>query len=101
LTGGCWITSHVINDLPGTHRERYSQFYRSACLVANCRLDLEISPQARHLWGRWFEGLGDWTEVRKVATSGNDQKTIGPDSPTVLTLCAPLHYPHLPTKEQA
>jgi spermidine dehydrogenase len=50
--------------------------------------------------GRWFEGLGSWTEVRKLATVGTDEKTIGPDSPTVLTLYSPFYYPDLPTKEQ-
>jgi spermidine dehydrogenase len=50
--------------------------------------------------GRWFEGFGIWTEVRKIATFGSDASTIGPDSPTVLTLVAPLFYPGLPTPEQ-
>jgi spermidine dehydrogenase len=50
--------------------------------------------------GRWFGGLGDWTEVRKVATFATDQKTIGPDSPTVLTLYIPLYSPGLPLKTQ-
>ena len=50
--------------------------------------------------GRWFEGLGSWTEVRKLAIFGADEKTIGPDSPTVLSLYVAFYYPGLPTKDQ-
>jgi spermidine dehydrogenase len=101
MAGGCWITPHIVRDLPATHREAFSQFNRSACLVANVAVrnwrflyNLGISG------GRWFDGLGLWTEVRKMALFASDQKTIGPDSPTVLTLYVPLFYPGLPTKEQ-
>ena len=35
---------------------------------------------------QWFEGLGSYLQVRKLATCGADSPTIGPDSPMVLTL---------------
>jgi len=38
--------------------------------------------------------------VPTIATFDSDSKTIGPDSPTVLTLVVPLFYPGLPTYEQ-
>jgi spermidine dehydrogenase len=101
MAGGCWITPHIVRDLPTTHHEAFSQFYRSACLVANVALrnwrflyNLGISG------GRWFDGLGLWTEVRKMALFATDQKTIGPDSPTVLTLYLPYYYPGTPTRAQ-
>lgn len=101
MAGGCWITPHIVRDLAATHHEAFSQFNRSACLVANVAVrnwrflyNLGISG------GRWFDGLGFWTQVRKMALFATDQKTIGPDSPTVLTLYVPLFYPGLPTKEQ-
>jgi spermidine dehydrogenase len=38
--------------------------------------------------------------VRTIATFGASSNTIGPDSPTVLSLYVPLFYPGLPTAEQ-
>lgn len=101
MAGGCWITPHIVRDLPAPYHEAFRQFYRSACLVANVAVrnwrflyNLGISG------GLWFDGFGIWTEVRKLALFATDQKTIGPDSPTVLTLYVPFAYPGLPTKEQ-
>jgi spermidine dehydrogenase len=101
MAGGCWITPRIVRDLPPTYLEAFGHFYRSACLVANVAVrnwrflySLGISG------GRWFDGFGSWTEVRKVALFATDEKTIGPDSPTVLTLYTPLYYPGLPVKEQ-
>jgi spermidine dehydrogenase len=49
---------------------------------------------------QWFEGLGNFTAVRKVPTFSSDTRTIGPDSPVVLTL--KVLFPHygLPLQEQ-
>jgi len=101
MAGGSWTTKHIVRDLPSTHRGAYEQFNRSPYLVANialrnwrCLYNLGISG------GRWFEGIGGWTEVRKAVTSGTDDPTIGPDSPTVLTLYVAFVYPGLPAKEQ-
>jgi spermidine dehydrogenase len=101
MAGGGWITKHVVRDLPPAHREAYDQFNYSAAVVVNV---------AVHNWhflyklglsgGRWFEGFGYWTEVRSTATFGSDASTIGPDSPTVLSLIVPLFYPGLPLAEQ-
>jgi spermidine dehydrogenase len=101
MAGGGWITKHVVRDLPPAHHDAYNQFTYSATLVANVALrnwrflyNLGLSG------GRWFEGFGYWTEVRTVASFGSDTTTIGPDSPTVLSLIVPLFYPGLSTAEQ-
>jgi spermidine dehydrogenase len=101
MAGGSWTTKHIVRDLPESHRSAYSQFYRSPYMVVNVALrnwrplyKLGISG------GRWFEGIGNWTEVRKMATFGPEKNTIGPDSPTVLTVYVPFLTPGLPAQEQ-
>jgi spermidine dehydrogenase len=49
---------------------------------------------------RWFEGLGNSIEVRKLALTGVEDRTIGPDSPIVLSLKVLYSYPGAPTEEQ-
>jgi spermidine dehydrogenase len=100
MAGGSWTTKHIVSDLPRSHRDAYAQFYRSPCLMANVAVrnwrflyDMGISGC------RWFEGLGNYFEVRKMATvAGNE--TFGPDSPTVLTLKVLFAKPGLPIGEQ-
>ena len=101
MAGGGWVNKHVVRDLPSEHRDAYNQFNYSACLVANVALrNWRFLHKLGLSGGRWFEGFGYWTEVRTVATFGSDSKTIGPDSPVVLTLVVPLLYPGLPTADQ-
>jgi spermidine dehydrogenase len=50
---------------------------------------------------RWFGGqLGNYFELRRMATIGNVAKTISPDSPSVLTLKVLYSYPGLSTENQ-
>jgi len=49
---------------------------------------------------RWFEGIGNYMEVRKLALTGNEDPTIHPDSPAVLTLKVLYSYPGLSTEQQ-
>lgn len=101
MAGGGWITKHLVRDLPSTHRDAYDQFHYSAHLVANVALrNWRFLHKLGLSGGRWFDGFGYWTEVRTTATFGSDSGTIGPSSPTVLTLVVPLFYPGLPTAEQ-
>jgi spermidine dehydrogenase len=101
MAGGGWITKHVVRDLPATHREAYDQYNYSASVVANVALrNWRFLHKLGLSGGRWFDGFGFWTEVRKIATFGADSPTIGPDSPTVLSLIVPLYYPGLPAAEQ-
>lgn len=101
MAGGGWSTRRVVRDLPTTHREAYGQFNYSACLVANVAMrNWRFLYKLGLSGGRWFEGFGYWTEVRKTAKFGSDSPTIGPDSPTVLTLYVPLFYPGMPNPDQ-
>jgi spermidine dehydrogenase len=101
LAGGSWTTKHIVRDLPAAHREAYAGFHRSPCLMANVAVrswrflyDMGISG------GRWFEGLGNYMEVRKLATFGPQPPTISPDSPVVLTLKVLYSYPGEPIETQ-
>jgi spermidine dehydrogenase len=49
---------------------------------------------------RWFEGLGNYLSVRKMATAGGERRSFGPDSPTVLTIKVLFAQPGLPIGEQ-
>lgn len=101
MAGGGWITKHVVRDLPATHREAYDQFLYNATLVANVALrNWRFLHKLGLSGGRWYEGFGYWTEVRTIATFGADSPTIGPDSPTVLSIITPFFYPGLPAAEQ-
>jgi len=46
------------------------------------------------------EGIGNYMEVRKLALSGIENPTIGPDSPIVLSLKVLYSYPGYSTEEQ-
>ena len=101
LAGGSWTSKHIVSDLPSNCREAYNQFYRSPCMLANVAVHnwrflykLGISSAS------WFEGLGSFTSVRRVPTFSTDAKTIGPGSPTVLTLKVLYLYPGLSLEEQ-
>ncbi len=101
MAGGSWTTKHVVRDLPSSHREAYAEFYRSPCAVLNVAVrnwrflyDMGISGC------QWFDGLGNYTEVRKLASVGASAPTFGPDSPTVLTLKVIYSYPGLPIAAQ-
>ena len=101
MAGGGWTTKHVVRDLPQEQQEAYSQFYRSPCMMANVAVrnwrflyDMGISGF------RWFEGVGNYTEVRKTALIGADSATISPDSPVVLPLKVLYSYPGLPVADQ-
>ena len=101
MAGGGWTTQHIVRDLPSAHREAYAQFYRSPYLIANVAVrNWRFLYKLGISGGRWFEGLGNWTEVRKVATFGAPSPTIGPDSPTVLSLYIGFPSPGLPIDEQ-
>jgi spermidine dehydrogenase len=101
MAGGCWTTKLVVRDLPSAQREAYDQFYRSPCMMANVALRNWRFLYKLGISGcQWFEGLGGFTAVRKVPTFSTDKKTIGPDSPVVLTL--KVLFPHYgkPLQEQ-
>lgn len=101
MAGGGWSTQRVVRDLPSTHREAYAQFYHSPYMVANVAVrNWRFLYKMGISGGRWFDGFANWTEVRKVALFGTDARTIGPDSPTVLTFYVAFYYPGLSIEEQ-
>jgi len=86
VAGGSWTAKHIVNDLPTSHREAYAQFYRSPCLMAT-------SPSATGASStRWDcpAAAGSGTRRLSLGTEDgarrNEPRTIGPDSPTVLTI---------------
>ncbi len=101
MAGGGWTTRHVVRDLPQAQQDAYSQFYRSPCMMANVALRNWRFFYNMGMTGfRWFEGLGNYTEVRKTALIGADSATISPDSPVVLPLKVLYSYPGLPAADQ-
>jgi spermidine dehydrogenase len=101
MAGGSWTTKHTVKDLPESHAKAYAQFYRSPCLMANVAVRNWNFLYKMGMSGcRWFEGVSNYMEVRKLATTGIDEPTIGPDSPIVLTLKVLYSYPGLSTEDQ-
>jgi spermidine dehydrogenase len=101
MAGGSLTSRHIVRDLPASHREAYNQFYRSPCLMANVAVRNWRFLYKMGMTGcRWFEGLGNYLSVRKMATLGSESASIGPDSPTVLTIKVLFAQPGLPIGEQ-
>jgi spermidine dehydrogenase len=101
MAGGSWTTKHIVADLPDSHRAAYAQFYRSPCLMANIAVRNWRFLYKMGLSGcRWFGGLGDYLSVRRQAKVGGIQPSLGPDSPTVLTIKVLFAQPGLPIAEQ-
>ena len=101
MAGGNWTTKHIVRDLPASHRDAYAQFYRSPCLMANVAVRNWRFLYKMGMSGcRWFEGLGNYLSVRRMATIGGMTATIDPDSPTVLTIKVLFAQPGLSIGEQ-
>ena len=101
MAGGSWTTKHIVKDLSATHRDAYAQFYRSPCMMANIAMRNWRFLYKMGMSGcRWFEGIGNYMEVRKLALTGIESPTINPDSPIVLTLKVLYSYPGYSTEEQ-
>jgi spermidine dehydrogenase len=101
MAGGCWTTKHIVKDLPETHRKAYAEFYRSPCMMANVAVRNWRFLYRMGMSGcRWFEGIGNYMEVHKLALTGGEDSTIGPDSPIVLSLKILYSYPGHSTEEQ-
>jgi spermidine dehydrogenase len=101
VAGGSWTAKHIIADLPAAQRQAYAQFYRSPCMMANVAVRNWHFLQKMGITGcRWFEGVGNYMDVRRLATVGIDDSTMSPDSPIVLTVKVLYAYPGLSTEEQ-
>lgn len=101
MAGGSWTTKHIVRDLPTVQRDAYAQFHRAPCLMANVAV-----RNWRFLYNlgltecQWFEGIGNYITMRKMALLGSDPATINPDTPTVLTLKILFSYPGQTLEEQ-
>jgi spermidine dehydrogenase len=101
MAGGCWTTKHIVRDLPALQRDAYEQFYRSPCMMANVALRNWRFLYSMGISGfRWFEGIGNYTEVRRTAILGTDSPAVGPDSPIVLNLKILYSYPGMAIADQ-
>jgi len=101
MAGGSWTTKHVVRDLPTVCRDAYAQFYRAPCLMANVAVrnwrflyDLGLTEC------QWFEGIGNYLTMRKVARIGTDPANLNPDTPTVINLKILFSRPGLSLQEQ-
>jgi spermidine dehydrogenase len=101
MAGGSWTTKHIVRDLPAVCRDAYAQFHRAPCLMANVAVrNWRFLYQLGLTECQWFEGIGNYVVVRKMATLGTDPSTINPDTPTVLTLKILFSYPGFPIGAQ-
>jgi spermidine dehydrogenase len=101
MAGGCWTTKHIVKDLPQSHSDAYAQFYRSPCMMANVAVKNWRFLYKMGMSGcRWFEGFGNYMEVRKLALTGLEDAKISPDSPVVLSLKVLYSYPGYSAEDQ-
>lgn len=102
MAGGSWTSKHIVKDLPETHAKAYAGFYRSPCMMANVAVRNWRFLYNMGLSGcKWFGGeVGNYMEVRKLALTGDQEPTISPDSPVVLSLKVLYSYPGFSTEEQ-
>jgi spermidine dehydrogenase len=101
MAGGSWTTRHIVRDLPPDRVAAYSQFYRTPCMMANVAVRNWRFLYKMGISGcQWFEGLGNYMQVRKLALCGADAPTIGPDSPVVLSIKVLYSYPRQSTEQQ-
>jgi spermidine dehydrogenase len=101
MAGGSWTARHIVRDLPPDRVAAYSQFYRTPCMMANVAVRNWRFLYKMGISGcQWFEGLGNYMQVRKLAVCGADAPTIGPDSPIVLSIKVLYSYPGQPTEQQ-
>ena len=101
MAGGSWTTRHIVRDLPADRVAAYAQFYRTPSMMANVAVRNWRFLYKMGISGcQWFEGLGNYMQVRKLATCGADAPTIGPDSPTVLAIKVLYSYPGQATEHQ-
>ena len=101
MAGGSWTTKHIVRDLPDDRKEAYSQFYRSPCMLANVAVrNWRFLYKMGISGAQWFEGIGTYLQIRKLALCGADSPTIGPDSPVIITLKVVYSRPGHTTEEQ-
>jgi spermidine dehydrogenase len=101
MAGGSWTSKHIAKDLPEAYSQAYATFYRSPCMMANVAVRNWRFLYNKGLSGcRWFDGVGNYMEVRKLALTGMEEPIVSPDSPIVLSLKVLYSYPGYSTEDQ-
>jgi spermidine dehydrogenase len=101
MAGGSWTTRNIVRDLPDDRKDAYAEFHRSPCMVANVAVRNWRFLYKMGISGcQWYEGLGNYMQVRKLALCGADSPTISPDSPIVLTIKVLYPYPGKTAEQQ-
>jgi spermidine dehydrogenase len=99
--GGSWTAKHILLDLPEAHRQAYAQFHRAPCLMANVAVrNWRFLYKLGLTECQWFEGIGNYLAMRKMANIGTDPVTINPDTPTVVNLKILFSTPGLSLQDQ-
>lgn len=87
LANGNWTINSIVRDLPTVYRHAYAQFFRAPCIMANVAVrNWRFLAKLGISQCQWFDGIGNYLAVRRVATFGGGAPVLSPDSPTVLTL---------------
>jgi spermidine dehydrogenase len=87
LANGNWTINSMVHDLPAEYRHAYAQFFRAPCIMANVAVrNWRFLAKLGISQCQWFDGIGNYMAVRRVATFGGGAPALSPDSPTVLTL---------------
>jgi spermidine dehydrogenase len=101
LANGNWTINSIVRDLPAEYRHAYAQFFRAPCIMANVAVrNWRFLAKMGISQCQWFEGIGNYMAVRRVATFGGGAPALSPDSPTVLTLKILFANPGKPLPEQ-
>lgn len=101
LANGCWTINSIVRDLPTDYRHAYAQFFRAPCIMANVAVrNWRFLAKMGISQAQWFDGIGNYLAVRRVATFGGGAPALSPDSPTVLTLKILFANPGRPLPEQ-
>lgn len=87
LANGNWTINSIVRDLPPEYRHAYAQFFRAPCIMANVAVrNWRFLAKLGISQCQWFDGIGNYLAVRRVATFGGGAPVLSPDTPTVLTL---------------
>jgi spermidine dehydrogenase len=87
LANGNWTINSIVRDLPVQYRHAYAQFFRAPCIMANVAVrNWRFLAKMGISQCQWFDGIGNYLAVRRVATFGGGAPALSPDNPTVLTL---------------
>ena len=81
LANGNWTINSIVRDLPAEYRHAYAQFFRAPCIMANVAVrNWRFLAKMGISQCQWFDGIGNYLAVRRVATFGGGAPVLSPDS---------------------